>query len=347
LSGGHIDDFCRVADDEARHAQVFTILADALTDDDSLRPDVSEIALARQLEDAGESFLPHALRRRHGVRNPLGSGAEVVVVQETTARRPDDRLRDLLRDSALPRVLQDRARVRGAGLLRVAVKLCSRARDGHDAAAETHFLEQLARALLEGSPSEVAILVDASAARPMNGSLTPGAEHQEWAGPFLRRVECSVDQVRYAYSRGLGQYTVARTWRDADVRIICVDARPSDTYSLLGAVEGIGGPCGDFDSPQRQAERETAIMMVLEDFPPHFCLLRASSGGGDSYRSSQYLYMSEDMLAVDRVAATELGAGTRDSERVRRTADQWFGTSAADEGGTGETRIAARALRAC
>jgi len=49
LAHGQADDFRRVAHDEVRHRQVFKILAAALTDHDTLRPDVTEEVLCTRL----------------------------------------------------------------------------------------------------------------------------------------------------------------------------------------------------------------------------------------------------------------------------------------------------------
>src|SRR5205823_5429248 len=40
-----------------------------------------------------------------------------------------------------------------------------------------------------------------------------------YESPHYRLVDLSEEQVPHAYGRGLAQYTIGRTWRDADFRI--------------------------------------------------------------------------------------------------------------------------------
>ncbi len=53
LSGGQVADFRRIAEDEDRHAQVFKILGDVLTDDDRLREGVTAEGLAALITAVG------------------------------------------------------------------------------------------------------------------------------------------------------------------------------------------------------------------------------------------------------------------------------------------------------
>jgi len=217
--------------------------------------------------------------------------------------------------------------------LRVAVKLHSTSEDAPSVPSEMEVIEQLGFILREIGPSEVALLLVGSAAGRANGSVGARSQQREFMSRPYRWVDCAADQVPFTFSRGLGQYTIAQAWRDADVRILCVDARPSDGRSILEAAEGIGGPYHELGSARRQVDRETAIMMVLDDCPPHVCVLRVSAHARDPQRGRQQLYASQDALALDRAAA-ELGASDGRSERLRRTAEQWFGTPAHRCGGT-------------
>jgi len=49
LADGRVDDFRRITADEARHRQIFGILAEVLTDDDRLRAGVTEASLSARL----------------------------------------------------------------------------------------------------------------------------------------------------------------------------------------------------------------------------------------------------------------------------------------------------------
>jgi len=72
--------------------------------------------------------------------------------------------------------------------------------------------------------------------------------------------------------------------------------------------------------PERQAERETAIMMLLDEFPPHLALLDAYDSAADGLigvmgcprpKSPQRLTPAPDALALDIVAARHLKISTQ------------------------------------
>ncbi len=355
LSGGQVDDFRRVADDEERHGRVFAILADALTDDDHLRGGLREDELAARIAAVGDSFLPHHRRSHDTARNPIGSEAPVFVIDggmDATAR---ERLHELLRGAGLLRVLRERARARGTCVPSLRVAVQTHVASGNAAAAAAHrgLLEELALALRHAGVSEIAVLKSGSAAGRWNGRDSTPSAHRETAGASASYslVDCAADQVAHAYSRGLGQSTIARAWRDADVRIVYGAATPAAIASALGAVAGIGGH-GDLRSPRQQADAETPIMMVLDDFPPHFCVLSSSerTGGRRNGRWRRarrpplplqlQLYASRDALALDRAAACQVGDVDRRTRRLRRAAEQWFGKSPApDRAGPSAIRL--------
>ncbi|HVM98468.1 MAG TPA: hypothetical protein VMT89_18885 [Candidatus Acidoferrales bacterium] len=57
LPGVRIADLSRIADDEDRHRLLFKLFAECLTDDDRLRPGVSEESLAADISEVGGAFL--------------------------------------------------------------------------------------------------------------------------------------------------------------------------------------------------------------------------------------------------------------------------------------------------
>jgi hypothetical protein len=91
-------------------------------------------------------------------------------------------------------------------------------------------------------------------------------------------VDLGEEQVPHSYYRGLAQYTVGKSWKDADYRIsfgkMC--SHPIELVFLtIGNIEWIGARCDEFLFPERQAHRETAVMMLLDAFPPHLGLVDA------------------------------------------------------------------------
>src|SRR5262249_38329308 len=140
------------------------------------------------------------------------------------------------------------------------------------------------------------------------------------ASPHYRIVDASEEQVPHAYFRGMAQYTVSRTWKDADFRITFGKLRSHPVelaYLTIGNVEWLGARGDEFLFLERQARRATAVMMLLEESPPHFALLDGYDQAADGLvgvmgcprpRSPRRLYAGADALAVDLVAARHLGA---------------------------------------
>jgi hypothetical protein len=105
-------------------------------------------------------------------------------------------------------------------------------------------------------------------------------------------------------------------------------------YLTVGNVEWMGDRCDEFIFAERQAQRETAIMMLLDQFPPHFALLDAYESAADGLvgvmgcpRPKQPLrfYAGVDALAVDMVAARHMSMRSVRDSSVLRAACHWFG----------------------
>ena len=113
----------RVRDDEDRHAEIFTILADSLDDRDRLVAGLTPEDVARRIRAVGEDFLPRN-RRQSAPSHPLGAGGRVWVVQGRSALEKRSLFRRLLDDAGLQDRIRDRERALGrpAGSLRVAIK---------------------------------------------------------------------------------------------------------------------------------------------------------------------------------------------------------------------------------
>jgi len=96
-----------------------------------------------------------------------------------------------------------------------------------------------------------------------------------------------------------------------------------------------GGRCDEFLFVERQAHRETALMMLLDAFPrtlPTGCVRTSADGligimGCPYPKSPKRLYASEDALALDLVAARHMGVSDP-IEQIFARACHWFGTQA-------------------
>jgi hypothetical protein len=105
-------------------------------------------------------------------------------------------------------------------------------------------------------------------------------------------------------------------------------------YLTVGNVEWMGGRCDEFIFAERQAQRETAIMMLLDEFPPHFALLDAYESAADglvgvmgcpSPKRPLRFYAGSDSLAVDVVAARHMHMRDTRQSSILAAAYHWFG----------------------
>ncbi len=174
------------------------------------------------------------------------------------------------------------------------------------------------------------------------------AEVAEYLGirsPHFEVVDASDEQVPHSYSRGMAQHTISRTWKEADFRISFPSMRshPIELAHLtVGNVEWVGARCDEFIFLERQAERATAVMMLLDDFPPHFALLDGYDAAADGLvgimgcarpLAPRRFYAGPDALAVDLVAARHLGVNQPRESSLLQSACHWFGGSAGGDRG--------------
>jgi uncharacterized protein (DUF362 family) len=135
----------------------------------------------------------------------------------------------------------------------------------------------------------------------------------------------------------MAQYTVGKTWKDADVRISFAKMRSHPVESVhltIANLEGIGARCDQFLFAERQADRETATMMLMDEFPPHLSILDAYEQAADGLVGIMgctrpvtplRFYAGRDALAVDIVASSHMGLNDPREATNLRAACHWFG----------------------
>jgi uncharacterized protein (DUF362 family) len=338
-----VEDFRRIAADEDRHGRIFQILADSLDDRDQLKGGMSGEELAQRIGEVGEVFLPRE-RRPCAAGQPLGSGGTVWVVRGESAEEKLPLFLDLLEQTGLPERLAARARTLGktVGDLRVAIKpsfMMGYHRKDLSGITDPALVEALACRLRELGCADVAVVEGRNHYDWFYGNRTVRnvARYFGFASPHYRVVDLTEDQASHLYGRGMGQYTVGRTWKEADFRIVFGKMRSHPVevvYLDLAAVEGIGARCDQFLFAERQAQRETPVLMMLDEFPPDFALLDAYDRAADGLvgvmgcprpPAPRRLYAGGDALALDLVAARHLGLRDVRQARILRAACHWFG----------------------
>ena len=339
-----LEDIDRMQADEDRHRRVFLILAEALDNRDELVEGETVETLAGKVREVGEVFLPRSLRRGIALANPLGRGGRVWVRKGPDLFAKLSVFKEVLDESGLRALLEARAAAVGKPVrdLRIAVKPTFMLGYHHkdmSPLTDPELVEELARYINDCGCTDIAVVEQRNIYDHfyLNRAVADVARYLGFNSPLYRVVDVSEEQVPHSYARGLGQYSVSRTWKEADFRISFGKLRSHPVelvYLSVANVEGLGTRCDEFIFAERQTERHTANLMLLDHFPPNFALLdgydRVPDGmlgmmGCPRPKSPMRFYAGEDAMAVDLVAARHIGMKeVRDSSCLRE-ACHWFG----------------------
>jgi len=335
-------DFARIECDEERHGRLFEIFAETFDAHDQLAVGQSAAKFAERIRSVGEEFLPRRMRSRSD--SPLGSAADVVVVRGTSNDEKEKVFDRTLNEAALLTAIDDRASRLGKrrDQMVVAIKptfMLGYSHKDPSVVTDPRVLDRLARFLRSAGVGDVVAIEGPNIYDEFyeRRSVRDVARYFDFSSPSYRLVDASEDQVEHPYMRGMAQYTVSRTWRDADFRISLGKMRSHPVelaYLTLANVEWLGARCDQFIFCERQAQRETAIMMLLDSCPPHFAILEAWDNVPDGLvgvmgcrrpRAPLRFYAGRDALAVDVVAARHIGIRDPRDSSVLRAAFHWFG----------------------
>jgi pimeloyl-ACP methyl ester carboxylesterase len=284
-------EFGRMAEDEERHRHVFAIMARALGPGDALDTTETVTSLADKARAISEFFLPRSRRSAALAEHPLGRGGRVWVIR---GEAREDKLAvfcGLLDKAGLAECLAERAEACGKTIADLTVVIKSTFMLGCDRRdlsiiTDPVLIEELARHLRQQGCGDVAVAEGRNVYDHFlaNRSVRDVARYLGMTSPHYRVVDLTEEQVPHVYSRGMAQDSVARTWKEADVRIVFAKMRshPVDlTHLTLGGIQGVGARLEHFLFAERQAHRDTALLMPLTDFPPHFALIDAYDSAAD------------------------------------------------------------------
>lgn len=338
------EELAQMKDDEDRHGRVFQVLAAAFDEQDRLRPGHDAESLARALGEIGPFFLA-AERRPEPLRTNVGAGGVVFVRRDRTAGG-DKRaaLRAMLRDLDLAGLVARRAEQRGLApaSLRAAVKPTFMiGYDRRDTAPITdpELVGELVAALEDCGVGEVALVESPTIYDRFFGgrSVAEVARYFGYDTLGARVVDAGAEQVPHDYARGMALQTVSRTWKEAHLRVSFAKMRANavDMATLTVAnLEGLGPRHDEFFFAERHVHRDTALMMVLAEFPPDLALIDAWNSASDGMlgmmgcprpRRPHRLYGGLDPAAVDTVALRHMGIDDPDRSTMLRAARHWFG----------------------
>ncbi|MBC7821583.1 MAG: DUF362 domain-containing protein [Planctomycetaceae bacterium] len=339
-----LEDFRTILADEDRHHRLFAILAECVDEENRLAEGITPQLLAERISTVGEFFLPRSHRGASVADNPLGAGGVVRVIGGTTADEKRPLFRRLLNEAALTELIAERCRKtnKPASELRVAIKtnfMMGTHQTDRAHLIDRELIAELADVLHEHGCREVAVLENRNIYDSFHSGRTVRevARYFGYESPRYRLVDLFEEQVPHHFGRGVGQHSVGQTWRDADLRITFGKMRSHPVemvYLSMATLEALGARCEEYIFTERQAHRETALMMLLSDFPPHFALLDAYDQAADGLagvmgcrrpKSPRRLYAATDALALDLVAARHMGVREVRVSQLLRTAIHWFG----------------------
>lgn len=347
-------EFQRIADDEDRHRLVFEAIGDHLDDDDGLR---DAGTLVERLRAIGEPFVVRKHRKGGAGSNPMGRGGRVWCVQGGPADGKRAVFRRILSESGLEAQVAEIARATGkpASALKVVVKpvfMLGYDKRDRSGVTDPELVDELALFLREQGCSDIAVGEGRTVYDNFHGNRTVEevARYFGFDAPSYRVTDFSLDQVPHRYPHGLGQHSVSRAWKEADVRIVFGKLRshPVDfSHCVLGALQGIGSRLEEFLFAEAMADRDMALLMPLEEFPAHFALVDGYDSAADGLAgvvgcanapAPRRLYGGNDALAVDFVATRHMGLPEPRDSLLLRSACLWFGdpTGAIEVVGTDE-----------
>ena len=337
-------DFQRIEQDEVRHEKMFRALAEALDEEDRLVPQETAAGLVKKIGEAGEFFLPRSHRIEYARENPIGGGGRVHVRQSPAREGKLAEFRNFLGECGIAEAIAERSHLLGRPVseFHVAVKptfMLGYHRKDLSTITDPELIRELAVYLKSLGCSDVAVVESPNLYDNFykHRSVREVASYFSIDSPDYGLVDMSEDQVPHEYERGLAQYNVSRTWKEADFRISFGKMRSHPVELALltvGNLEGIGSRCEKFLFVERQAHRETAVMTLISDFPSHFAILDAFENVPDGIlgvigcpRPKHVLrfYGARDALALDFVAGRHLGMKHPHQSSILQAAVHWFG----------------------
>lgn len=357
LPTGFTAELERMAVDERAHRRVFDAVEAALGEDDALLPGTTAEALAEALARAHAPEAADGLAHARGDEapaglsgNPVGRGCRVAVARGATEGDKLATFDEALRSSRFFEMLHARAVASGKPPERVAIAIkidlmLAYHRSDRSTFTDPELVEHLASALRARGYRDIAVC-DAQNLYGRFYSNRTVADVGAYVGlrpvgpdgeERYRLVDLSLEQEPHGFSRGMGLYSIARTWRDADVRVSFAKMKTHPIAAAQLTVRNCGTVVpqgGELFFSDRVAEFSTATMAVLTDFPAHFGIVDGYAFAADGLlgvmadptpKHPKVVVAGADVTIVDYV--TLLLMGERDPSRAPDLAAAfgWFG----------------------
>lgn len=322
-----------IARDERKHERVLATLRDAFDANDSLREGWTSERLVDALRAVDESFVPS---KSNAV---VGEGGQVRVRESAAASRGDAAaLASLLDEVAGPALDALFSTVKHPVVaIKTTFMMAYDARDPSPT-VDPALAEALALALRARGAKDV-LLLEAGNHYDVSfegRSVAQVAAYAGFTSPHYTVVDAHHDQVQQTFRRGYAQRSISKAWVHADLRLVLGKVRSNPSWLVhlsCNTVESLGRRLDELLFHDREADSSTALMMVLDAFPPHLSVLDATHhvpGGvtgilGDpSPAHPGRLYAATDPLALDLVVARHMGITRFPRHGAIAAALDWF-----------------------
>jgi len=329
----------RIADDERHHRAALAVLLGAFDGGDRLLEGHDASSLATALGAVDPSFVGPGARPGDAA---IGRGGTVFVREAPGAKTAEPTaLRALLRQSLIATGLLEQLFAEAPPAPRVVVKtMFMMAYDRRDPSPHVDLVlaEELASLLREHGAADVVYLEAPNHFDHFfrGRSVAEVARYVGLTSELYRVVDANSEQVAHVYRRGLGQESVSRSWRDADVRIAFGKMRTHPSWLVhltTNGLESLGRRVDELIFRDRQADLMTGLMMLLDAFPPHLAVLDATHHvpdgltgilGDPTPSHPGRIYAARDALALDLVAARHMGITEFPRTNALSLALDWF-----------------------
>ena len=342
FSINNTDDFQKIIEDEWRHQQIFNLIYDSLNENDQLIAGITQEQLIDRIKNISHYFLPQAYRDPSS--NFIGKGGIVWVAENKSATDKYDFFISELNKTELKNDLIEKARTlhKSIDQLSVVVKVTfSMGYDKIDKSPmnDPALVEKLAIYLSDlGIQTIVVTDIDSIYSSFFNNrSIGHLADYFGFRSNYYRVENASENLIQYNFSRGIGNYEISKTWKDADFRINFgkVRSHPIEMALLsINNLEWLTGNTSEFVFVDRIVDRFTTTSMLLEDFAPDYNIVEAYDHVPDGILGvmgskmpiePKRFYFGRDAIALDLVLAKHLQIHTLPQKSSLRNSIHWFG----------------------
>jgi uncharacterized protein (DUF362 family) len=348
LPDGFAVEITRMEDDELLHQRVFEAIAGLLGDDDDLLPGKSAADLVAAMAAIDGWLVPAGLlgdgSGGPALGNPVGGGGAVAV---SRGEGPADKLAAfdrVLAGAEFFEAVERRADASGKPRdeVTIAIKpdlMMAYHRGDPSTYTEPMLVERLIDALLDRGFRDVRLVESQNLYGSFfqNRGVETVARYVGYRPERYRVVDLSQELEPHTFKRGMGVYSIGRSWRDADVRISF--AKLKTHVNAVGSltirnVVTVIPQFGEHLFSGMLADLQTVCMGLLHDFPPHFGIVDGYDYAADGLmgfmadptpKHPRLFLAGADVMCVDYVGLWLMGEREPLRALDLAAAVDWFG----------------------